>query len=229
MKYFIGIDDAGRGPIIGPMVLAGVLADERQIEILKQLGAKDSKLLTPRRRDYLAKRINSFIYDSCIVRIYPTEIDNSLNGGTNLNKVEAIKAAEIINSLMKKVNDMKLQEVEIIIDCPSPNRVSWKNYVLKYVKDTAKINMRCEHKADVNHAIVSAASILAKVTRDEEVEKLKKKYDIECGSGYPSDPLCKKFMKEHGDEYAKLGIVRKTWATWHNHVNQKKQKKITEF
>jgi ribonuclease HII len=100
---------------------------------------------------------------------------------------------------------------------------------MTHVKEKDKIIARCEHKADKNHSIVSAASILAKVTRDEEIEKIKKKYNIECGSGYPADPLCKKFLKEHGDEYAKLGIVRKTWMTWKNHVTKKSQKKIADF
>jgi len=231
MKYFIGIDDAGRGPIIGPLVLAGILANEKQVQMLKQLEVKDSKQLTPRKREYLAKRIEKFVTSFYIVKIFPNEIDSKLNGGTNLNKVEAHMSAEIINFLTKKLVSIGISEVEIILDCPSPNITSWKNYLYRYIADKDKVNylLRCEHKADVNHAIVSAASILAKVARDSEVEKIKLKYGIDCGSGYPSDPLCKKFLKEHGDEYAKLGIVRKTWATWHNHVNKRQQKKLSEF
>ncbi len=231
MKYFIGIDDSGRGPVIGPMVLAGILADEKQIKILKELGAKDSKMITPRRRELLAKRIKKFISAHYIIKIPAQEIDHQLNSGINLNKVEAIKAAEIINLLMKKVDELKLKEVEIIIDCPSVNRESWKDYLMKHIIENknVKINMRCEHKADVNHAIVSAASILGKVTRDAEIEKIKIKYGIECGSGYPADPLCKKFLREQGDEFAELGIVRKTWQTWKNHVNKKTQKRLKDF
>lgn len=231
MKYFIGIDDSGRGPVIGPMILAGILADEKQIKILKELGAKDSKMITPRRRELLAKRIKKFIAAHYIVKVPPQEIDHQLNSGINLNKVEAIKAAEIINLLMKKVDELKLKEIGIIIDCPSVNRESWKDYLMKHIIENknVKINMRCEHKADVNHAIVSAASILGKVTRDAEIEKIKIKYGIECGSGYPADPLCKKFLREQGDEFAERGIVRKTWQTWKNHVNKKTQKRLKDF
>ena len=228
MKYYIGIDDSGRGPVIGPMVLAGVLADEKQAQMLRELGAKDSKLLTPQKRELLAKRLKKFIVVSYVVKTSPQEIDEKLNSGTNLNKVEAIKAAEIINLLMKRVQELKIDDIEIVVDCPSPNKVSWKNYLLKLLVDK-DVNLRCEHKADRDHVIVSAASILAKTERDAEIEKIKNKYGIDCGSGYPADPLCKKILAEKGDELSKLGIIRKTWQTWKNLVNKKTQKKIEDF
>lgn len=228
MKYYIGIDDSGRGPVIGPMVLAGVLADEKQAQMLRELGAKDSKLLTAGKRELLAKRLKKFIAAFYVVKISAKEIDEKLNSGTNLNKVEAIKAAEIINLLMKRVKELNIIDIEIVVDCPSPNKISWKNYLLKLLIDK-EVNLRCEHKADRDHVVVSAASILAKVERDSQVEKIKTKFGIECGSGYPSDPICKKLLEERGKELSELGIVRKTWATWKNHVTKKSQKKIADF
>ena len=171
MNYIIGIDDSGRGPVIGPMVLAGILADEKQAEILKQLGARDSKTLTARRREYLAKRIKRFIAASYVVKILPKEIDGRHKVGLNLNKVEAIKAAEIINLLMKKLAELKIPEVTIIVDCPSPNKERWRDYLMKHIVEKKKVKVMCEHKADKNHSIVGAASILAKVTRDDEIDK----------------------------------------------------------
>ena len=226
MKVYIGIDDAGRGPIIGPMVLAGVLADEKQIEQLKLLGVRDSKLISPKRREFLFSKIKKIAADCKIIKTSASEIDDKIAKKINLNWIEARKAAKIINNLVK---DLK-SKVEVIVDCPSPNTHAWHNYLMEYVDKPAKIKLRCEHKADLNYVVVGAASILAKVTRDKEVEKIKKEYGIECGSGYPADPLCIKFLKTNkAKELAKLGFIRKSWATWKNVEKKKSQKKLGEF
>lgn len=223
--FYIGIDDAGRGPVIGPMILAGVLAEERQILKFKELGVKDSKMLTKKRRKHLSREIKKIALSYHIVKSSPVEIDDGISQKINLNKIEAHKAAEIINKLMKKV-----PKAEIIIDCPSPNKIAWQNYLDGHIDCGKKINLKCEHKADVNHVIVGAASILAKVTRDNEVDKIIKKYDVECGSGYPSDPICKKFLETpKARKLAKIGLIRKSWATWKNQVNKKSQKKLGDF
>ena len=99
MTLILGIDDAGRGPIIGPMILAGVLVDEKMQEFLKSQDVKDSKELLHPIRLKLAKIIKQTVHAYKIVKTSAEEIDNSLSSGTNLNKVEAMKAAEIINSL----------------------------------------------------------------------------------------------------------------------------------
>lgn len=221
---YIGIDDAGRGPVIGPMVLAGILADEKQVAQLKLLGVKDSKMLTPEQREFMASKIKKIAADSKIVKVSASEIDEKLGSGTNLNKVEAQMTAEIIN----KLNNGK--EIEVIIDCPSVNIAAWKNYLAQYISNPEKIKLRCEHKADVNHAIVSAASILAKVTRDDEVEKMKKEHKFDCGSGYPADPACAAFLRTpKAKELAKLGLIRTSWQTWKDVVGKKGQKGLGEF
>ncbi len=88
--------------------------------------------------------------------------------------------------------------------------------------------MICEHKADVNHLSVSAASILAKVTREEEVEKLKKQYG-DFGSGYPADPKVKEFLKTKGQELKHAGIFRKTWSTWKELYPDNEQATLGDF
>ena len=134
-------------------------------------------------------------------------------------------AAEIINVLIKKV-----PEAEIIVDCPSPNIKAWQSHLFKNINEKNKIKLRCEHKADKNYVVVSAASILAKTTRDDEINKIKKQYNIECGSGYPSDPVCIKFLKTpRARELSKIGLIRKSWATWKNEVKKKGQKKLGDF
>jgi ribonuclease HII len=223
---YIGIDDAGRGPVIGPMVLAGILADTEQEARLKMLRVRDSKMLTPKRREFLAKEIKKVVGNHYIVKITAKEIDTLIAQGVNLNKIEAQKMAEIINLLTKSVS----LKVEVIIDCPSVNIKAWQDYLVQYIDKHEIIKMRCEHKADVNYPIVSAASILAKVTRDDEVRKLKKQYGVDFGSGYPADPLCVAFLKTpRAKELAKIGLIRRSWQTWQRQEGKKVQKKLGEF
>ena len=224
--FYIGIDDSGRGPVIGPMVLTGVLASEDQIEKLKALGVKDSKKISPKRRIFLEPKIKKIVAAYKIIKVEPSDIDAKITQRINLNKIEAQEAARIINTLTKKVT----KKVEVIVDCPSPNARAWHNYLIKYVENPDKIELRCEHKADVNHIIVGAASILGKVTRDKEIEKIKKHYGIECGSGYPSDPICKKFlMTSDARKLAKAGLIRNSWATWKHEKDRKAQRKLDDF
>jgi ribonuclease HII len=210
-ELIIGIDDAGRGPLIGPMILAGVLLTQEQENILRESGVKDSKQLLHPVRVKLAETIKGNSINSHVVKSFPDEIDTAVESKTNLNTLEARKAAEIINAL----NDGK-EKIKVIIDCPSVNTKAWRVTVLKFIEKKENLEVICEHKADVNHPSVSAASILAKVAREDEVEKIKKQYEKygNIGSGYPSDPVTKTFLKKHGKELENSGIFRKSWATW---------------
>jgi len=219
-KMFLGIDDAGRGPVLGPMVLAGVLVSEEGLKKLRVIGVKDSKMLTPIQRENLAVQIKKHSSWHA-VQISPREIDRYLATGTNLNKVEAIATAEIINHLAPS------GEIHVMVDCPSVNIIAWRNTLLEFVKNKHAI-VACEHKADVNHPEVSAASIIAKTTRDHEIDLLQKKIPENMGSGYPSDPVTKQFLK-HAEKYKHLGIFRESWATFKALSGKKKQKSLGEF
>ncbi len=219
----LGIDDAGRGPLIGPMILAGVLVNEEHEKFLKAQGVRDSKTIFHPIRIKIAKIIKENSLKSKVMITHPEEIDNSINSGTNLNTLEAIKTAEIINSLNTGKEKMK-----IIVDCPSVNIPAWRKTLVSYIKNSDNLEIICEHKADVNHVSVSAASILAKCTREEEVKKLKEKYG-DIGSGYPADPVTVRFLKKHGKELKDSGIFRKTWATWKALFPSKDQSTLKDF
>lgn len=220
----LGIDDAGRGPIIGPMVLAGCLTDEETEKEFKEKGVKDSKQLTPKKREQLAELIKEKAIAYHTIKINPEEIDMQNGKGINLNHLEAIKMAEVINALNKKTD-----KIRVYIDCPSVNIPVWTNYLKKFVEYLGNLEIISEHKADINYPCVSAASILAKTARDEEIEKLKKKLGVDFGSGYPADPNTCKFLKEYSKKHEHDGIFRKTWSTWKNLCLNKKQKKLEEF
>lgn len=223
----IGIDDAGRGPLLGDMILAGVLIEQKNEQALKKLGAKDSKLLSHPERIRLASLIKKEVLSSLCVHATPTEIDEAVLGGENLNTLEARKMAEVINTL----NDIK-KEITVIVDCPSINIKVWREKLISFIHHPKNLTVLCEHKADANHPSVSAASILAKVEREEEVQKLKEMYG-NIGSGYPADPITKAFLQEHGSRLRESGIVRKSWATWQELFPEdrvaKKQKKLSDF
>jgi len=211
----LGIDEAGRGPVIGPMIITGVLIDETKTKKLKSLGVKDSKLLTSTKREHLYKIIKSITKHKTII-IKPKEIDNALESDDlNLNTLEAIKTIEIINTLNPD---------EAILDCPSPNIKAYKELIYNKVSKSTKII--AEHKADIKYIVVSAASIIAKSIREKEMEKIRKKYG-DCGSGYPSDPKTQNFLKKHYKKHPE--IFRHTWSTYQKVINKKKQKTLTDF
>ncbi|MBS3090323.1 ribonuclease HII [Candidatus Pacearchaeota archaeon] len=220
----LGIDDAGRGPIIGPMVLAGVLIEKKDEAHLRKIGVKDSKKVTPKRREILAVEIKKIAKDYHASITLPLEIDSRALNGLNLNNIEAIKSAEIINKLNKSQ-----ERIEVVIDCPSPNIPKWREYILKHIHEPDNLIFKVEHKADVNHIACSAASIIAKVTRDSEIEEIKKRIGVDFGSGYPSDPVTISFLQKHGKKYKKEGIIRETWQTWQNFKGKKEQKNLKDF
>lgn len=223
-EYILGVDDAGRGPIIGPMIVAGVIFDTTADAILKKHGVKDSKMLLPSVRERLAKQIKELSRGYEVVKITPAEIDDAVHSGFNLNSLEANKMAYAINMLTDGLS--KDAKIIVHVDCPSNNINSWKAVLLRYI-NRKDMDFRVEHKCDVNHVECSAASVLAKVARDEEVRKIKDEYNIDCGSGYPADPICVEFLKtKKAHELAEKGIIRKSWQTWKNHHKEAEQKNL---
>ncbi len=219
MVLVCGIDEAGKGPILGPLVMAGILTDEDGEKELKKLGVKDSKLLTAEQRTGMFNKIISIVKSCKVIQISPAEIDASVRAldGMNLNWLEAKKAAEIINAL---------NPGRAIVDCPSPNIKAYKSFLVKLLVNK-KIDSVCEHKADVNHVSVSAASVIAKVTRDSEIEKLKELVGDDFGSGYLHDPKTIDFFEKYFDTYP--DIFRKSWTPYRDKVFGKAQKKLGEF
>ncbi|MDP2908916.1 MAG: ribonuclease HII [Nanoarchaeota archaeon] len=218
MTLIFGTDEAGRGCVVGNLVLAGLVIEEKDMHKLEELKVKDSKLLTPRQREHLFDRILKAVKDKVIAQASPKEIDEAIESDSlNLNWLEAIKTAEMIN---------KLKPDKAILDCPSPNKKAYTEYIRKHL-DNKGIEIIAEHHAESKFPIVAAASIIAKVTRDREIEKIKKGIGIDFGSGYPSDPVTQKFLKENYNNYPQ--IFRKTWLSFKRLKKEEKQKGLTEF
>ncbi len=213
-----GQDEARRGPIIGPMVMCGAMIEEKDLPKLIALKPKDSKLLTKEERGKIYPKLISALKYHKVFIIQPSEIDKAVKGGDglNLNRLEAVKQAEILNEYNPE---------KVIIDCPSNNISSYGIYLKKLLKNK-KIDLILEHNAE-RYPIVAAASIIAKVTGDKEIEKLKKQIGVDFGSGYMSDPKTVEFLKENYEKYPE--IFRKSWFPYQELVNKKFQKSLTEF
>ncbi|MDF0591051.1 ribonuclease HII [Candidatus Methanocrinis natronophilus] len=188
---FLGADEAGKGPVIGSMFVVGVVIDEERFFDLAALGVKDSKLLPPHRREHLAARIEKIARDRYVLEVKPEVIDE-LRQIMTMNEIMVKSFARVVE---------KLSADKAILDAADidPNRFA------KRVKDQSGTGMEvvAEHRADKNHPVVAAASILAKVNRDQSMREIEKSVGEEIGSGYPSDPTSVRFLeawvKEHGD------------------------------
>lgn len=198
-----GVDDAGRGAVIGPLVIAGILAREEDLPGLKELGVKDSKLLSPHRREVLAVEIRRIVVKFDVVKLSPREIDVVVNSGRKLHKLNYLEA-----QTMARVIEA-LRPDKVYVDASDVLEERFKQHILECM--SFRVDIVSEHKADRNYVAVSAASIIAKVERDKEISELAKTLG-DFGSGYPSDPRTMKFLKEcceELDEYP--DYVRKSW------------------
>ena len=192
-----GIDDAGRGSMLGPLVIAGISLDKRKLKKLSLLGVKDSKKLSPQSREELYKKILKIADDYYITKISPKSIDASVKKHC-LNNLEAKYMAKVISKLTPDTSYVDSCDV-------NPTR---------FGKEISKLSnnrkIKSYHHADSRFVIVSAASILAKVSRDRAIAKLRKDHNL--GSGYPSDSKTVKFVtKYYKKNHVMPNFVRKSW------------------
>lgn len=199
----MGADEAGRGPVLGNMVLCGALFDPRTLEELRAIGVRDSKQISPGRREILAKVIAEKARGLEIVEFTPREIDNyRLVKKVNLNELEAKTFAGMINRLKPEL---------VFLDSPDPNPKLFERRLRKYLTFTPRIV--AENFADQKYTAVAAASIVAKVRRDQRLAELRQRHG-DLGSGYPADPVTISFLKRWVQEHGSLpDFARRSWET----------------
>jgi len=192
-----GVDDAGRGPMLGPLVIAGISLEKKNIKKLSTLGVKDSKKLSPKLREQLYKKIIEIVDDYYITKISPRSIDASVKKHC-LNGLEAKYMAKVVSKLNPDVS---------YVDSCDVNPARFGREISK-LSDNHKI--KSYHRADSRFVVVSAASILAKVSRDRAIMKLQKVHNL--GSGYPSDSVTVKFVTKYYKKTHEMPkFVRKSW------------------
>jgi ribonuclease HII len=200
-----GVDEAGRGSVLGPLVIAGVSVDEHDLHKLVSLGVKDSKLLSPKKREKLAVEIRSIALICHVLFLSPAEIDVVVERNRKLHKLNRLEA-----QAMAKVISILKPDV-IYVDASDVLAERFGEHIAENLDFSPRIVS--EHKADTTYPIVSAASIIAKVERDQVISQLQKKHG-NIGCGYPSDPKTIKFLEDWITQFgAYPDFVRKSWKT----------------
>jgi ribonuclease HII len=197
-----GIDEAGKGPVLGPMCVAGIIMDDAANGALLKLGVKDSKQLAPKKREVLAGEIKEIARKYFILEVSALEIDE-LRKIMTMNEIMVVCYAKVLEEL--RPDHAFVDAADVIA------QRFGENIKKKYRRE---ITITSEHEADVRYPIVSAASILAKVQRDMLVKELGEKIGADIGSGYPSDLKTIHFLENWVNEHGSLpDFARSSWET----------------
>ena len=191
-----GIDDAGRGSMIGPLVIAGVSIEKRNLKKLKAIGVRDSKKLTPKKREILYKKIIKIVDSYYVVRITPQVIDRSVINH-NLNHLEARTMAKIVLKLKSQISYVDSCDVD------------YKRFGKEISSLSSNARIKSYHHADSRFVSVAAASIIAKVSRDRSLKRLNKNFEL--GSGYPSDKKTVHAVKKILSKKKTMPFIRMSW------------------
>lgn len=211
---WLGIDEAGRGPVLGPMVYGTCYSPISKKEELKDLNFADSKTLTEEKREDIFEMLNKTenLIGWMIEILSPTFISNSMlrRFKYNLNALSHDCAIGLIQKVLDRGVNIKEVYVDTVGD---PGK-----YQAKLKEIFPQLDITVAAKADADYQIVGAASICAKVARDKAVKNWTFiegfQYEDSYGSGYPNDPNTKKFMASSLDKvFGFPQFVRVSWST----------------
>jgi len=198
----LGADEAGKGPVIGSMFVAGLVVEEERLFDLAGFGVRDSKQLAPAKREILAKKIGRVAADQYILEISPQVIDE-LRHVMTMNEIMVRSFAQVVQ---------RLHADRAILDAADVDAGRFAQRV-RAASETS-MQLIAEHKADEHHLVVSAASILAKARRDASMRELEASLNCKIGSGYPHDSDTIDFLTRYVRENRDLPpCARHSWAT----------------
>ncbi|KYK30604.1 MAG: hypothetical protein AYK23_01015 [Candidatus Proteinoplasmatales archaeon SG8-5] len=210
-----GVDEAGRGPVIGPMVVVGLMVDDDKV--LRDLGVKDSKKLTPARREQLAIEVREVTRHEMVIA--SAEDIDTLRQRFTMNVIESKMFATVIERLGAKV---------AYVDAADTNENEFKNLITCELKNTIRIISK--HGADALYPVVSAASIIAKTKRDALVDEIRTELGADIGSGYPSDQKTIDFLKQWYTEHGEMPPhTRRSWKTVDRIISELSISSLDEF
>lgn len=195
-----GIDEAGRGPVLGPLVVAAVaIASD---DALKGMGVRDSKRLTHKRRTALAIEIRK-VARTEVIFIEAARID-ALREEMTMNEIEARAFAALLD---------KVRPEEAYLDSADVRKEEFGHQVMSLLSCEPR-KLISEHGADVRYPVVSAASIIAKTERDAAMERIGREIGENVGSGYPNDPVTRVFIERYLRMHGRLPPhTRRSWET----------------
>ena len=197
----LGIDEAGRGSVIGPLVVGGFLVRSDRLGELRAAGARDSKSLSPARREEVYAALGT-LGECWAIAVSPPEIDRFVARG-GLNRLEAREFARLVRRLAPDA---------VRVDACDTNEFRFGALVRRLAG--GKIPVVARHRADRDDPVVGAASIVAKVERDRRIARLRRRLGMDFGSGYPSDPRTVEFLRSAWFSRAvRPAFVRWSWGT----------------
>lgn len=217
--YQIGVDEAGKGPVLGPMIAAAVRIDD---EADLPADVADSKRLSESKRESLAAELReSPAVDTAVGVITTDEIDapeTDMNGLTVTAQVRAL-------------GDVAGDGDRALVDAGDVSESRFGRRVQEGVVESGvDIDVTAEHGADDDSRLVGAASVVAKVERDRRIAAINEEYDAAVGSGYPSDPTTRQFLADYVDHHGELpACARASWATAEDVLAAAAQSELAEF
>jgi ribonuclease HII len=197
-QIIAGIDEAGRGPVIGPLVIAMFSCPIETEKAINALCKKDSKQLTRAQREAIFEKLR-WMGKAEYAEISAQTLNSEMDEHT-LNEIEAMNMAKLA----------KLAGPGASVKIDLPDRYAW--VFAKRMSKYGVSKYEAEHKADENHPIVAAASICAKVVRDRRIDEIKEIIG-DFGSGYPSDEKTREFLRKNAKNPQAMKFIRKKWKT----------------
>ena len=213
----VGLDEAGRGPCLGPLVVGICAVPYDDIQLLIDAGVKDSKDLSRKKRlelvDWFKQQKDSRGWEYEVNICSPERIDTALSGD-GLNILEVDLFAECLNLLSQRISE----KVSILADACDVIPQRFTDRIVARIDNWPwpESEMESLHKADSIDPVVGMASVFAKVARDQAVEQISQQVGFSVGSGYPSDPNTKKILDQLVTEPLPYSELRWAWATIKN-------------
>lgn len=220
MVKVLGVDEAGRGPVIGSMFVGGFLVDKDKLDEVENLGVKDSKKLSNKLRDSIDEVLEDY-GDTFLKEVEAEEIDE-LREIMSLNEIELHAFVDIIE---------RAEPDEVFVDLPEPDGDRFIRKMKRELPERFQdVKFVAEHEADDTYPVVSAASIVAKSARERHTQELKEKYGYDFKSGYPHDKPTINFLEKFVEEKGELPKeTRKSWSTAERILKEADQKGLGDF
>ncbi len=218
--FQIGVDEAGKGPVLGPMIAAAVRAETADLPE----GIADSKRLTPATRESLADRLHAT--DAVDIGIGVVTVEEIDDPETDMNRLTVATQVRAITAVAEGGD-------RAIVDAGDVSESRFGRRVTDGVaSEGIDIVVTAEHGADDGYQLAAAASIIAKVERDSRMAAVGADYD-DCGpvgSGYPSDPTTREFLATYVDHHGELpACARQSWSTCEDLLTTKQQADLSDF
>jgi len=234
---YLGVDEAGKGPALGPMVAAAVIASPVSLPD----DVDDSKQIAPARREAMAAAIEADPDAAVGVGVVdPAEIDRP---DTDMNTLTVRGQARAVRAALADCPPGVAEPVRVVADAGDTSEARFARRLHEFVADDGEseptdadglpgVDVTAAHGADADDPVVGAASVVAKVARDERmaaIDAAYAEYDG-LGSGYPSDPATRAFLAAYVDDHGSLpGCARESWATCEDVLAAAEQSALDEF